>query len=201
MNYLKAAMFTVLTLLILLGMETLLLMLATGSGVNAVALPVFYNLDFLWLLLTNNPWSGLRELLAQPVLIIGQVQTGADGYVTALYYYPVNSLLHLGLAWFIAKRFVTFRGQLLRPSFLLGSGLLLVGINYVWLAACCGAAPGWTLDTVFLNYVFTTTGFPGARMQVYETLYAWMPALQFVIISLALTLLWLATRQRRRRVA
>ena len=197
MNYLKATVFTVLTLLTLLGVETLLLMLATGSVVNAVALPIFNNLDFLWLLLTNNTWSGLDELLAQPVLIIGQAQTGVDGYVTALYYYPVNSLLHLGLAWFIARSFRTYRGQLLRPTFLLGSGLLLVGINYIWLAACCGAAPGWTLDTVFLNYVFTTTGFPGARMDVYETLYAWMPGLQLVIIGLGLGLLLLAPRQRR----
>jgi len=50
---------------------------------------------------------------------------------------------------------------------------------------------------VFLNYVFPTTGVPGARMDVYETLYAWMPGLQLVIIGLGLGLLLLAPRQRR----
>lgn len=167
-------------------------MLSTGSIINAIALPIFNNLDFLWLLLKSNLWSGLRELVSQPLLILGKAQASADGYTAALYYYPISSLLHLGLAGLILKRFQKQHASLLQPKFLIGSGLLLLAINYVWLAGCCGAAPGWTLDTLFLNYTLSATGYPAGRMDLYEALYGWMQPLQLISITLAAGLLWRA---------
>lgn len=192
MKYLKSAFLVALTLFILICIEALLLMLTTGSIINAISMPIFNNLDFLWLLLKNNLWSGLVELVSQPVLILGKAQASADGYIAALYYYPISSLLHLGLAWLIVKRFQKHHASLLRPKFLIGSGLLLLAINYVWLASCCGATPGWTLDTLFLSYALTATGYPVERMDLYEEFYGWMQPLQFIIIILAVGLLWRA---------
>lgn len=190
MKYLKSAALVTLMLCLLIGIETLLLMLASGRLVNSLALPIFNNLDFLWLLLKSNPWSGLLELISQPVLIIGQAQPSADGYLAALYYYPVSSLLHLCLAGIIVTRFHAQPASLLRPRFIIGSGLLLVAINYVWLASCCGATPGWTLDTLFLHFTLTATGYPQNWMELYEAVYGWMQALQLFAIAVAGALLW-----------
>lgn len=192
MKYLKSASLVALTLFMILCIEALLLMLSTGSSINAIALPIFHNLDFLWLLLTHNPWSGLQVLVSQPVLVLGKAQASADGYIAALYYYPISSLLHLGLAWLIVQRHHKHRASLLRPKFLIGSGLLLLAINHVWLASCCGATPGWTLDTLFLHFALSTNGYPVTYMDLYEAVYRWMQPLQFISILLAGGLLWRA---------
>jgi hypothetical protein len=190
MKYLKLAVFTALSLCILLCIEALLLMLTTGTVVNTFAMPIFNNLDFLWLLLKNNPWNGFLELISQPVFILGHAQATAGDYLVALYYYPISSLLHLGLAWLITTCFLNCRAQLVRPLFITGSILLLVSINYVWLAGCCGAAPGWTLDTILLNYMLSAQGYPVTRMELYETIYGWMQPVQLVVMALAGILLW-----------
>ncbi|NNG14378.1 MAG: hypothetical protein HKM22_04390 [Gammaproteobacteria bacterium] len=131
--------------------------------------------------------------MSQPIFIIGHAQLSTDGYLTALYYYPISSLLHLGLAWLIASRFMKYRSQLIRPMFISGSVLLLVSINYVWLAGCCGAAPGWTLDTMFLNYALSTQGYPVTGMELYEVVYGWSRPIQASFMILAGGLLWRAS--------
>lgn len=193
MTYLKSAFLTALSLFIFVCIEALILMLATGTVINSFVMPIFSNLDFLWLLLKTNPWSGFLELVSQPVFIIGHAQVSTDGYLTALYYYPISSLLHLGLARLVASHFLKDRARLVRPLFITGSVLLLVAINYVWLAGCCGAVPGWTLDTLLLNYALSTQGYPVTGMELYETIYGWMQPLQFIIIVLAGGLLWRAS--------
>lgn len=197
MNHLKLAALATLILFILISIEALLLMLATGTVINTFALPIFSNLDFLWLLLKNNPWSGFHELISQPVFILGNAQASTSGYHSALYYYPISGLLHLGFAWLIASRFLKYRSQLVRPMFIIGSVLFLVSINYVWLAGCCGAVPGWTLDTMLLNYVLSAQGYPVARMDIYEAVYAWMQPMQLTIMALAGILLWRASSTGR----
>lgn len=193
MNYLKSATLSVLVLFILMCIEALLLILTTGFVIDSLTLPILNNLDFLWLLLKSNPWSGALQLFSQPVFILGHAQESSDGYLVALYYYPISSLLHLGLAWLIASRFLKQRSQLIRPMFITGCLLWLVAINYVWLASCCGATPGWTLETMFLHYAFSTSGYPVDRMPLYEALYNWIRPLQFVIMVLAGGLLWRAS--------
>jgi hypothetical protein len=177
----------------LMSIEALLLILTTGFVIDSFSLPILNNLDFLWLLLKNNPWSGALELISQPVFILGHANESSDGYLVALYYYPISSLLHLGLARLITARFLKYRSQFFRPMFITGCILLLVSINYVWLASCCGATPGWTLETMFLDYAFSTPGYPVDRMPLYEALYNWMQPLQFVIMVLAGGLLWRAS--------
>jgi hypothetical protein len=197
MKHLKFAALATLILFILISIEALLLILATGTVFNTFTLPIFSNLDFLWLLLKNNPRSGFLELISQPVFILGHAQASTSGYLTALYYYPTSSLLHLGLALLIASRFLKHRSQLVRPMFIIGSALLLVSINYVWLAGCCGTTPGWTLDTMLLNYVLSAQGYPVAHMDIYEAVYAWMQPLQLTIMVLAGILLWRASSTGR----
>ena len=187
---------TLVVLLLLLVLEALLLMLVTGNIFNTFALPIFNNLDFLWLLIKNNPGAGLLELISQPLLILGHSPAGVDDYSAALYYYPISSLLHLGLAWLIAARLLKTPAQLARPLFIGGALLLLLSINYVWLAGCCGAVPGWTLDTAFLYYVFESAGNPVARVQIYEDAYTWMQTGQLVVMALAGLLLWHSARHK-----
>ena len=165
-------------------------MLATNNVINSFSAPIFNNLDFLWLLLNSNPWSGFLELVSQPILIIGRTAPSTDGYLTALYYYPVSGLLHIGFALLVASRFHKNRSQLIRPVFILASMLFLISINYVWLAGCCGAAPGWTLDTIFLNYALSTQGYPRMGMEFYERVYGWSQPMQISFMILACGLLW-----------
>lgn len=165
-------------------------MLATGTLINSVTAPIFNNLDFLWLLLKSNPWSGLLELIAQPVLIIGHAQPSKDGYLAALYYYPISGLLHIGFALLLTSCFRKNRSQGIHPLFILASLLFLISINYVWLAGCCGATPGWTLDTMFLNYALSTQGYARAGMEYYEMIYRWSLPVQASLMILAAALLW-----------
>ena len=188
MKFFKFIALTFLTLFILLGLESLLLMLATGTAFNSIAFPIVNNIDFLSLLIKNNLGSGLRELIMQPVLILGNISV-SDEYLTALYYYPLSSLLHLIFAGFIASRMLNNPTQLIRIPFIFASLLFLVSINYVWLVGCCGATPGWTFDTLLLNYVLTTNASSGEHMDFYETLYGWMYVLQIFIMSISV--IWL----------
>jgi len=184
-------------LIVILSLEALTLMLTTGTVINTISLPIFNNIDFLMLLIKNNLTSGLREFIAQPVLIIGVSATMPEEYISALYYYPFSSLLHVLFSAFITFYALKNPQQLLQPLFLVSSVLFLVSINYVWLAGCCGAVPGWTLDTMLLSYVFSTSTSSSAHMNLYETLYDWMAVLQIIILFTAVLLLrWSVSRNR-----
>jgi len=193
MTSLKFIALSTLYLLVFLGLEALILMLATGAAFNSIALPILNNLDFLLLLIKNNPGSGLRELIAQPVLIIGH-RFSPNEYSSALYYYPISSLLHIAFACFVASVSLKRPLKIIRIPFLLASILLLTAINYVWLIGCCGATPGWTLDTMLLNYVLSANVNSAARMDFYEALYDWMTILQVSIIAVSVLLLRWVTR-------
>jgi len=188
MKFFKFIALTFLYLFILLGLESLLLMLTTGMAFNSITFPIVNNIDFLSLLIKNNIGSGLRELIMQPVLILGSISV-SDDYLTALYYYPISSLLHIVFAGFIASRMLKNPTQLIRIPFIFASLLFLVSINYVWLVGCCGATPGWTLDTLLLNYVLSTNVSSGEHMSFYETLYDWMYVLQ--ISMMLISVIWL----------
>ena len=196
MKFLKFTSFTALYFFILLGLESLVLMLATGTAFNSIALPILNNIDFLVLLIKSNIGSGLRELIAQPILILGN-SSAPNEYFAALYYYPFNSLLHILFSVFIASQVLKKPVRLIRPIFFIASAMLLVSINYVWLAGCCGAIPGWTLDTMLLNYVFSTNVNSGARMDFYEVLYDWMTLLQILMIFISVLLLHKVARQKK----
>ena len=196
MNFFKLTALSVLYLLIMLGLEALLLMLASGALFNSITIPILNNTDFLILLIKSNIGSGLRELIAQPVLILGN-SSAPNEYFAALYYYPINSLLHILFAIFIASQVLKKPIRLFRPLFFIASTMLLISINYVWLAGCCGAIPGWTLDTMLLNYVFSTNVNSGTRMDFYEVLYDWMTLLQILMIFISVLLLRWVSRQKK----
>ena len=196
MKFFKFTSLTALYFFILLGLESLVLMLATGAVFNSISLPILNNIDFLILLIKSNIGSGLRELIAQPVLILGN-SSAPNEYLAALYYYPINSLLHILFAVFIASQVLKKPVRLIRPLFFIASAMLLVSINYVWLAGCCGAIPGWTLDTMLLNYVFSTNVNSAARMDFYEVLYDWMTLLQIIMIFISVLLLQKVSRHKK----
>ena len=197
MKPLKLTGYTAVTLILIISVEALLLMLTTGTVINSLTLPIVNNFDFLLLLVKSNFWSGLLELTSQPVLILGHGQATADKYLTALYYYPISSLLHIGLALLISVQLLQQPATLCRLPFIIGSVLLLVSINYVWLAGCCGAEPGWTLNTMFLNYKLSTQGSPVAYMDTYVAIYAWMQPLQIILMALSGILLWWAVFRKK----
>lgn len=174
----------------LISMEAIVLVFATGASINTITAPILSNLDFLWLLTKSNLHAGIVEVINQPVLIIGHSASSTQDFQSALYYYPVNSILHVGLAWLISIRITTHRSRPHKYSFIAGCALFLVTINYVWLAACCGASPGWTFDTLFLNYVMSTDGTPIQHMDIYETAYQYMLPLQLVIMIVATMMIW-----------
>jgi len=180
----------------ILSTESLLLMLTTGITINTIVFPIINNIDFLVLLIKNNPWSGFLELVAQPVLIIGKAHTTPGEYLSALYYYPFNSLLHILLAALIASRVLHAPKQILRPAFIFASLMLLLAINYVWLAACCGAIPGWTLDTVLVYYALSENVNVVSRMNVYDAIHDWMGILQLLILTVSVIILWRVTAKR-----
>ena len=196
MKFFKFTALSTLYLLIILGLEALLLMLASGALFNSITLPILNNIDFLMLLIKSNIVSGLRELITQPILIIGN-SSAANEYISALYYYPVNSLLHILFAIFITSQALKKPARLFRLPFLIGSTMLLISINYVWLAGCCGAVPGWTLDTMLLNYVFSANVSSNARMDFYEVLYDWMSLLQILMIFISALLLRRVARHKK----
>ncbi|MCK4742293.1 MAG: hypothetical protein KAT25_00585 [Sulfuriflexus sp.] len=196
MKFIKFTTLSILYLFIILGLEALLLMLASGALFNSITLPILNNIDFLILLIKSNIGSGLRELIAQPVLILGN-SSAPNEYIAALYYYPVNSLLHILFAAFITSQVLKKPMRLIRLPFLIAGTMFLVSINYVWLAGCCGAVPGWTLDTMLLNYVFSTNVNSGTRMDFYELLYDWMTLLQIIMIFISVLLLRYATRYKK----
>ena len=194
----KPARFTLillLTLFVLFDIEVLVLMLSTGTVVNKLALPVFDNLDFLWLLIKNNPWQGFVELLSQPVLIVGHQQEAGE-YLAALYYYPVSSLLHLALGIIISMQLQKRAGAIKQPVYLAGIMLFLLSVNHVWLAGCCGAEPGWTLDTVFLSYVLSSSSGPLAGANIYDAIYAWSFTIRLGFLFVGLALLSYTWRAR-----
>jgi len=196
MKILKFSSLTLLYLIMILSTESLLLMLTTGITINTIVFPIFNNIDFLVLLIKNNPWSGFLELVAQPVLIIGKSHTAPGEYLSALYYYPFNSLLHILLAALIASRVLYAPKQILRPAFIIASLMLLLAINYVWLAACCGAIPGWTLDTVLVYYALSENVNVVSRMNVYDAIHDWMGLLQLLILAVSVIILWRVTAKR-----
>jgi len=197
MKYFKLTALSTLCLFIILGLEALLLMLASGALFNSITLPILNNTDFLILLIKSNVGSGLRELIAQPILILGN-SSAPNEYFSALYYYPINSLFHILFATFIASQVLKKPRGLFRPLFFVASAMLLVSINYVWLAGCCGAVPGWTLDTMLLNYVFSTNVNSSARMDFYEVLYDWMTLLQILMIFISILLLQKVARHKNK---
>jgi len=196
MKFFKFTALSALCLFIILGLEALLLMLASGALFNSITLPILNNTDFLILLIKSNIGSGLRELIAQPVLILGN-NSAPNEYFSALYYYPINSLFHILFATFIASQALKKPLRFFRPLFFIASAMLLVSINYVWLAGCCGAVPGWTLDTMLLNYVFSTNVNSSARMDFYEVLYDWMTLLQILMIFISILLLQKVARYKK----
>lgn len=197
MKTLKFTSFVILTLFTLFALESIVLMLATGTVFNSLSLPILNNLDFLILLIKNNFLSGLRELIAQPVLIIGKGATLPGEYLSALYYYPISSLLHILFASFIASLIFKKPQRLIKPLFIFSGIMFLTSINYIWLAGCCGAAPGWTFDTMLLNYVFTTNASTGLHMNLYEALYDWMTILQIIFMFVSVLLLWRVWQQKK----
>jgi len=188
MSLFRFIILSILYIVILLGLESLILMLATGAAFNSIAFPILNNIDFLLLLIKNNIGSGLRELIAQPVLIIGN-RSAPNEYLSALYYYPISSLLHISFACFVALRTLKKPAYLISLPFLFASMMLLLAINYVWLAGCCGATPGWTFDTMLLKYVFSTNISSTEHMNFYETLYDWMTIIQIFMILVSILLL------------
>lgn len=196
MKFFKFTALTALSLLIILGLEALLLMLATGEAFNNIALPILSNIDFLLLLIKSNISSGVRELIAQPVLIIGNSSAPGE-YISALYYYPISSLLHILFAAFITLRALKRPRQLFRISFILASVMFLVSINYVWLSGCCGAVPGWTFDTMLLNYVFSRNINSATSMGIYEAVYDWMTIIQILILSISVLFLYRVSQHKK----
>jgi len=190
MELIKRLSLTCILLLIIVSVEVVLLVAFTGAGINKLIMPIFSNLDFLWLLTKSNFHAGIIEIINQPVLIIGNATLPPADFLSALYYYPVSSLLHIGLAWLISTRMVIHKSRPHKYSFFTGCALFLVTINYIWLAACCGASPGWTLDTIFLNYVMSSEGTPIQHMNIYDAVYRYMQPLQLLVMILASMLIW-----------
>jgi hypothetical protein len=186
---LKLIGWTLLVLLALLLFESLLLMLTSAQLFNAVAAPAFANLDFLWLLLKNSPWNGLQEIFAQPVLIIGHKQDITDDYISALYFYPLGSLLHLLWAFMLAS-YVLRKPQPGIKGLVIGSLLLLLTLPNIWLAACCGDVPGWSADVGLRLYVFAEGGDAVSRLKLYETLLPLLLPLRLIIAAVGAILIY-----------
>lgn len=178
-----------LVLLALLLLEWALLMLATGRVIDALRSPLWDNADFTWLLLRSNPWQGLLVFLDQPVLIVGSLDPLGKDFYAAWFYYPLGSLLHLLLAWLIA-RYLWQSHKPGRAGFVIGVVLALLAINELWLAACCGQTPGWLLDTGLRLYVFASDGEPLQRLQFYETVLPFLTPLQWLVAAAGFGLAW-----------
>ncbi len=179
---LKLTGWTLLVLLALLLLESLLLMLAGGRLFNSVTVPAIANLDFLWLLLKNSPWNGIQEIFAQPVLIVGHKQGITDDYISALYYYPLGSALHLLWAIVLAS-YILRKSHPGLKGFVIGSLLLLLTLPNIWLASCCGDAPGWSADVSLRLYVFAEGGDAVSRLKFYETLLPLLLPLRLVLAA------------------
>lgn len=185
MRSLKTGALVALILFILVVVESLLLMLASGRLFNSLTVPIIDNLDFLWLLIKSSPWQGLLQLAAQPVLVFGHELAQTKDYTAALYFYPIGSLLHVLLAWMIARYLFpakqTNKKRQGMKGFVVGLLLLLLTLPNIWLASCCGDVPGWPLDVALRQYVFAAGGDPVARLEFYETVLPFLFPLQLII--------------------
>jgi hypothetical protein len=184
----------VLILAVMVGVESVLLMLASGQLFNSITIPVISNLDFLWLLIKNTPWQGLLELAGQPLLVLGHEQILTENYTVALFFYPAGALLHLLLAWLIVRYLFsnthkkgTRAGM---KGFVIGLLLLLLTLPNIWLASCCGDVPGWPLDVALRQYVFAVGGDAIARLALYENLLPFLFPLQLIIGATGFGLVW-----------
>lgn len=178
-----------LVLAALLALEWLLLMLGSLRGIDALRSPLWDNADFTWLLIRSNPWQGLLALFNQPLLIVGSLDPVSGDFYSALFYYPGGTLLHLLLAWLVAR----YLGQARRvggKGFVLGVLLALVASNQLWLAACCGQTPGWLLDTALRLYVFASDGETLHRLKLYEGVLPFLDPLRWIVAAAGFGLVW-----------
>lgn len=184
---LKRLIQAVALLIALLALESGALMLATTSMVNSLQFPLWDNRDFLFVLLKASPGQGLLELFSQPVMIIGHKASPVSDFSAALFYSPLSMLVHillaLGIAGYLARR--PYKKPL---AFSIGVLLLLIVINGVWLASCCGDSPGWLVDTALRYYVFAAGGNPVERLQHYEMLLPYLLPLQALLAAIGAVL-------------
>ncbi len=152
--------FATLIFLGLLAMEAGLLAAAVGRLPNDVAVPLVDQFAMLVTLWRSNPMAALPHLAQQAVLVIAHHEPATGQQVWGLYYYPLALVVHLAVA-VVAARMLAAPMDRRRPALLASGGALLVlGVTYVRLAACCTVASRWALDIALLARAYdpTSTG-------------------------------------------
>jgi len=179
------------SLSLIVGLEVIILTLATGYFPNQFELEIFNNLSMYLGLLKSSPLTILNLLLIQkPFIIIQNTDITEGTQIWGLYIMPITFITLVALSIMVAKlRLID--GYLTKKYWiLLASTLLTLSVFYLRLQSCCSASPNWVFDVFLLVRVFDPTLDTMFWQDVYLFMTPWFKSLQFIVATSALLLFY-----------
>ena len=185
-----------LAVLISVGMvllEVALIVLLTGHFPNRITSTLFANPGFFATYLLEAPATTLKLLLIdKPLFEIASVQSHGDLDTWRLYYFNYATLVHLGVAALLVRRWHSVRGIGRRGRFLFGGGavLLVSSSLYLFHISCCTGGPLWIVHTGLISHLFNPVTSTVAMLDVYTVLQPWLGWLQASFALTGAMLIW-----------
>ena len=165
----------------LVGLDVLLIALLTGHFPNRITSTLFANAGFFATYLLEAPGTTLHLLLIEkPLFEIAAVQAHGELDTWRLYFFNYATLVHLGIAVLLVRRWHNVRTAGRQGRWMLGAGVaLLVGSSlYLFHISCCTGGPLWIIHTALIAHFFNPVNAPVAMLDVYTVLQPWLAWLQ-----------------------
>jgi hypothetical protein len=158
-------------------LEVLFIALLTGHLPNRITSALFANPGFFATYLLEAPRTTLQLLLIdKPLFEVAAVRTHGELDIWRLHYFNYATLVHVGLAVLLVRRWHSVRAAGTQGRLLLGAGVaLLAGSSlYLFHSSCCTGGPLWIVHTGLIAHLFNPVTSSVAMLDVYIVLQPWL---------------------------
>ena len=177
----------------MLSLEVLFVALLTGHFPNRITSTLFANPGFFASYLLEAPGTTLHLLLIdKPLFEIAAVQTHGELDSWRLYYFNYASLVHVGLAVLLVRRWHSVRDAGTQRLLPLGAGVVLLVSSslYLFNSSCCTGGPMWIIHTGLIAHLFNPVTSSVAMLDVYSVLRPWLGWVQAGFALTGTLLIW-----------
>jgi hypothetical protein len=183
-------------------LEGVFIALVTGHFPNRITSTLFANPGFFATYLLEAPGTTLHVLLIdKPLFEIAAVQMHGELDRWRLHYFNYATLVHVGLAVLLVRRWPSVRDAGTQGRLLLGMGVvLLIGSSlYLYNSSCCTGGPLWIVHTGLVAQLFNPVTSSAAMLDVYTVLRPWLGWVQAGFALVGGLLIWIFPSSRTLR--